>query len=49
MRAIFAPAQGCAAAKTRKPIADPEGRMPGGRLAGVPFLLVTSLWASKEK
>ena len=48
-RARVRAAQDALSANPRSPIADPQGRMPGGRLAGVPFLLVTSLWASKEK
>jgi hypothetical protein len=35
--------------KTPQPARVPGGRSPEGAASGVPFLLVTFLWASKEK
>ena len=43
-RARVRPAQEALSANPRSPSAHLEGRMPGRRLTGVPFLLVTSLY-----
>jgi len=49
MRARFPAYTDVRSENLRSPLANPEGRMPGGRGSGVHFLLVTSLCARKEK
>jgi len=49
MPARSLPAQGRAVSEPRSDLTKSPGRSPATATAGVPFLLVTSLWASKEK
>ena len=49
MRARSTRAHGCAPGEPRSLLAQSPGRMPGDRGREGVFLLVTSLWASKEK
>ena len=45
----FVVGTGCAVNEPRNPLAQSADRMSGDRDARVPFLLVTFLWACKEK
>ena len=49
MQASFSPAHGGAVEKPRNPPAHPQGRMPGGRAIGVPFLFGSFLFGHAKR